>query len=266
MTTRRGLMKSLALLVALAATPAMAWAAPPKAVIGGPTEVQAKLPFYLDPIGSVSDRPLKWTLSGQPRRFMRIKDDDTGLVGVFVPSAVAGAVYEFKLVAVGTPDGEKELDADAATHRVVVGDPAPSPTPPAPTPTPTPTPPGPNPPPTPTPTPPAPVMGFRVLLVAEPTAKMSRGQLVVLNSTKVVDYLNRKTVKGADGRASWRKFDPDVDVTNELPEWKEIWTATKPTLGQLPVVVLFSGQAGKAYPLPETEAAMLDLLRSYGGP
>jgi hypothetical protein len=139
----------------------------------------------------------------------------------------------------------------------------------SPDPTPPPVPPGPQPPPGPGPgpqPPPSPVGGFRALIVAETSANMTRGQLAALNAAEVVGYLNRKCIKESDGRAGWRRFDPDVDISAEpVPLWRQLWADTKPTLGQLPVIVLFDGTKGTVHPLPDSVPAMLALLATYGG-
>lgn len=108
---------------------------------------------------------------------------------------------------------------------------------------------------------PAPAKGLRVLIVYESGAKLSREQLNVINSTAVRGWLNANCVKDQDGRPGWRSWDKDIDTTHEAAVWRDIWSAAKPELGDLPQVVIFRDQGGKAYPLPATEAALLDLLK-----
>lgn len=127
---------------------------------------------------------------------------------------------------------------------------------------------GPQPPPGPTPPvpdPPTPApAGFRAIFIYESSANLTREQLNILNSTAIADYLNRKTVK-TDNRPGWRKWDKDIDVTKETETWRALWEATKPKLGKLPQVLIVTGGEGQLYPLPETEAATLQLLKSKGG-
>lgn len=123
-------------------------------------------------------------------------------------------------------------------------------------------PPGPKPdpdPPIPAPT------GARVLLVNESSAVMSKGQLNVWNSTELKAYLDRKCVKGDDGRPEWRKWDKDVSLTKETPTLVKLWDATKPQLKALPAIVIVTDGSGEIFPLPETIAETLTLLKSKLG-
>jgi len=139
----------------------------------------------------------------------------------------------------------------AAECSVVVGD-APQPTPP------TPTPPGP-PPPSPVP------QGFRVLFLYETSAKLTRGQLAVVNSTAVVDYLNRRCVKDTDGRPGWRKWDRDIDPAKDLKVWQELSASVKGK-ATAPCLVVAVDQRAEVLPFPPDEAAALEVLKRYGGP
>lgn len=111
---------------------------------------------------------------------------------------------------------------------------------------------------------PVPTKELRVLFVYESGANLSRNELNVLNSLEVKKYLETHCVK--DGPTyGYRFWDKDIDATKDLPVWRDIWTATKPSITKLPVVVIFSGAEGKHYPLPATEKELLDLLTKYGG-
>lgn len=114
------------------------------------------------------------------------------------------------------------------------------------------------------PVPPQP-KGFRVLFIYETSGALTPAQLVTLNSTEITKYLNAKTVKGADGLPSWRRWDKDIDVTNETPVLKELWGTVKPTLSTLPAVVIVNDGKAEIFALPENEASTLALLRKYGG-
>jgi hypothetical protein len=163
----------------------------------------------------------------------------------------------YRLYAYGAK-GDKASDPAFCT--VVVGD-AP-PVPPGPTPVPPgPTPPGPVPPPV-----PIPATGFRVVFVVEAMDNLTREQLNTLNSTQVREYLNRKCVKDADGKAGWRMWDDDVVITDkETATWKALWSAVKPQLKTLPALVIVNDTKGEVFPLPSTEKETLDLLKKFGG-
>lgn len=111
---------------------------------------------------------------------------------------------------------------------------------------------------------PVPVGDFRVLFVYETSASLTREQLNILNSTAIRTYLNSKCVKDSDGRPGWRSWDVDISADKDLKVWRDLWAATKPKLGKLPQAVIVIGTEGTVFPLPETEAATLELLKKYG--
>lgn len=113
--------------------------------------------------------------------------------------------------------------------------------------------------------PPGPVSGFRVIFVSESSANHTREQLNILSSTAIAGYLNAKASKDEKGRPAWRRWDKDVDVTNELESWKVFWTNVKPKLGTLPMLVISSDRGIEVLPLPATEADTLTFLKRYGG-
>jgi len=102
----------------------------PKATIRGPVRLPVDGTIVLDARSSISDRPLKWKLEGPDVPFLTLDQDGRRGVVALVPAAPEG-VYRFTLIAVGIPDGESEIDADAAIHVVTVESAAP-PVPPAP--------------------------------------------------------------------------------------------------------------------------------------
>lgn len=123
-----------------------------------------------------------------------------------------------------------------------------------------------NPPvPTPVPVPvPVPAAGFRVLIVFDAAAEMTAEQLGTLNSNKIIDLLNEKCAKGADGRPDWRKWDkPAIDesgLTTESPLWKDIWAKASPQLTKLPAFVIVTNQTLRVVPMPSNEADAIKLL------
>jgi hypothetical protein len=118
--------------------------------------------------------------------------------------------------------------------------------------------------PIPTPFPPTP-SAFRAILAYDSSKPLSRGQSNVLNSTAVRGYLNAKCLKDSDGRPAWRQWDVNVDVSNESSTWKDAWQEVKAKLGALPQIAVQRGDKLDVLPLPDTEAATLDLLKKYGG-
>ena len=109
---------------------------------------------------------------------------------------------------------------------------------------------------------PGPVKGLRVIFVYESGSPLTKDQLAVRDSPKVADYLDKHCEGGKEG---WKRWDKDVDTSKADKLWQDVWEATKPILGQLPQVVIVSGQKGKAYPFPATEQAMLEFLAKFGG-
>lgn len=115
---------------------------------------------------------------------------------------------------------------------------------------------------------PTPVGGFRVLFVYQDPLKGE--QLHIMNSTKIVAWLNENCTKDDDSRPSWRKWpvtidDRDPDLKFETALWKQLWKDAKPKLGTLPQIVVVNGQTGQVYAWPETEQAMLDFLKDKKG-
>lgn len=145
-----------------------------------------------------------------------------------------------------------DTPSDPAIVLVIVGN-APPPVPPEPGPQP----PGPNP-----PQPPTPAKELRVILVYESAATLTAGQRKALYSGLVEEYLNAKC---AGGKAGWRRWDRDIDLTHATEDWKSRWASAKPNVKTVPAVVIFDGNDGKVYDLPDGEDKLLDLLKKAGG-
>jgi hypothetical protein len=163
-------------------------------------------------------------------------------------------------------------DVKSYNKSFTVGDPAPTP-PPGPTPTPGP---GPNPP------PPNPAPGTISVLLIDETQKIGRAAWLpyntVLNSTRVRDYLNSHVAKGPGGLPEWRLYDKDTDLTNEAKKWQD--AIKLPRAPSLPItaasvppegdgdfwVIISNGQSGYSGPMPQSEDALLALLKQWGGP
>lgn len=124
---------------------------------------------------------------------------------------------------------------------------------------------GPHPAPVPVPDPPKPLGELRVILVSDSAQNMSRGQLNALNSSKAREWLDQNCETAGDGRPAWRSWSKEVTPGGESADWQEAWEAAKSELGTLPQIVIFHGKKGKAYPLPDSESGLLDLLKKHGG-
>lgn len=137
-----------------------------------------------------------------------------------------------------------------------------TPVPPGPGPTPDPKPPVP-----PGPTPdPTPVTGVRVLLVYDRDSNLTKEQLNVINSSRLVAYLNERCAKGPDGRPEWRMWDRSTieksgALEKESAAWRQLWEDSKPKLGKPPQLVVVSDRSGAAYDLPSTADATIELIK-----
>lgn len=150
-------------------------------------------------------------------------------------------------------------DAVAITkHELVVGVP-PGPVPPGPTP------PGPNPPqPTPPGPAPIPVAGLRVLVIedSDNREKLPRDQQAVLTSDLIREYLESKCATGRKNQKEYRFWDEHVDAKLEDKHWQDALALPRTSL---PWIIISTGSAGYAGPLPANVDQTLELLRKYGG-
>lgn len=100
---------------------------------------------------------------------------------------------------------------------------------------------------------------LRVIFVYETGDSYTTAQQAVLFGDKVRVYLDANA-KG------WRRFDKDVDATNERDaDLKALWAASKGKVTAVPCVVVASGASADILPLPADEAAAIELFRKYGG-
>jgi hypothetical protein len=271
--------------------------AEPKAALTGPKVWFKDWPITLRFSGTVSDDPPTIVLSAGPEQpgdmhFQTFLDRNKRPVWAQTVPGKTG-VYRFALIARGKVEGDEAPRESVATLDVQVIEfgtvpgptPTPTPIPPLP-PTPEPIPPTPIPTPTPTPTPtpePVPPLSdepiaqkktYRVLILHQ-DLQMSRGQERVFNSPLLADRLNDSTMPDPDGRASWRKFDIDTPLLGDeaqlwAPLLEQAKTAlSKPGAHKLPVIIFFQfrpdgSKRAHVYPLPETEAGMIDILRKFG--
>lgn len=225
------------------------WAAPPSLEV--PEEVTSAPGKFVVITPKTDAKTVTWVVK-DPSLSVLAKDklaDQRELVLVGLQPG------EYKLIAVGSLDDNHVI---ANVRLVITGDVLPPgpPTPPIPPPTPTPTP-------TPTPNPvPVPANDFRVILIVDENTNMSREQLNAINSVEVTKYLDEKCTKDGN-RPGWRRWDPDVDTSKELPVWKSLWDATKPNIGKTPQVLIVKNQQGKLHPITD-EGSLLHLLKQHG--
>lgn len=152
--------------------------------------------------------------------------------------------------------GPGNTASDIATCIVTVGDPVP---------------PGPGPGPGPTPDPDpflgvgaAGPAGLKVLILTETSdqSKLPRGQLTILTSGTVRDYLNSHCLKES-GRAAWRVWDRDVNPVNETALWQKAFAAANKAA--VPQILIGDGNKGFSGPLPTTVDETMKLLIRFGG-
>lgn len=258
----------------------VAGAVEPKAKIRGPKTAYVDWPITLRFNGTVGDAPPRLYLGSGPEDqsqvdFITFKDRKGFPTHAMMVPGKPG-LYRFVLVAEGKPEGEDILDAAIDVADVMVIDPMnpnpPAPAPPGPAPEPGPSPPAPIPlPPDPGPAPPIPAPDpdasvVRVLLLHESSRPMTRGQENLWFGPELSQVLNTSTTADTIGRGGWRRFDVDVKIVREAPEWQAMMDAAramlaKPEAPQLPVIVVFRGKKGMAYKFPEDVATLQNILK-----
>lgn len=142
--------------------------------------------------------------------------------------------------------------SEIATCTVTIG----TPTPPEPPTPPTP----PEPPPSPAPIPAA---GLRVLVFFDPAtaAALPEPQKDILYGQATRDYLNQKTVLGADGKThEWRIWPSSVQTAGETQLWID---AARREKKSLPWVIISNGKSGFEGALPATPAEFQTLVEKY---
>lgn len=276
---RRGWSALVALtLVATCVAPASG--AAPKAVIKVPAYAQKDQEFWINFVGSVSDKPVSIELASGPEAVdPAILYNKDGLPIYGIAACTTPGEYVFVVVAEGTPEGAKEPVRRYAFGKVIVQPatpppPPPVPVPPVPTP-PVPVPPGPTPIPPPPPGPgptPGPAGPARYILAYATGDDMPVAQINILYSQPVRDYLTAHALKDGDGRPAWRVWDKDVNVQFESATWQAAWKAVRPKLGETdadyPKLIVIPGDdpaRAVVAPLPGDVATTLSTLETYGG-
>lgn len=134
-------------------------------------------------------------------------------------------------------------------------------------------------------------LGFRALYLYEKDdlSKYTLPQYSALYDNDALTYLNSKTVTLTDGSHEWRKWDKDVDVTNESKVWQDAvsrakqkytewetknardvadWNLKNPNMlktarAGLPWLMVGDGKTGWEGPI-ETPEQALDILKKIG--
>lgn len=113
---------------------------------------------------------------------------------------------------------------------------------------------------------PIPAKGLHVLMLVDTSKSLPADQQLALTSGDVRAYLNATCPVGADGQTrEWRLWDASVNATNESPLWQDALARAKGK--PLPWVIVSNPDKGGGFegPLPANSAALLDLLKKYGG-
>lgn len=170
--------------------------------------------------------------------------------------------YVFRLEAESVIDGKIVKSKQRIVFTTILATPPPVPVPPPVPPVPVPIPPIP---PQPEPAP-SPVGNMQVILLYESAANITAAQRsVIFSTTSVVPYLEAHCLKGTDGRAGWRFWDKDVQVSPSSPQWVDAMAKAKADPAPLPKLVVFAGNVVAASKTLTTEADALSFLQSLGG-
>jgi hypothetical protein len=214
--------------------------AEPAAKITAPAKAQAGQPVQLQTEGSVG-KVMKWIAfpSDPSVVFLSVLTDDGQRVGLFV-SPLPGTYY-FALVAAS------ENKIAVAKHTLVVEGPQPNPQP------------NPAPKPDPVPNPLPPPVGKLWTVVVEESGQLTPAQGRVVTSKAVAEW-----IRSMGHHPAWVI---DKDVRDENDRTPAAFQGYLARAKSLPYLFLVSETGIVAYegPLPQSEAAVLDLLKKYGG-
>lgn len=220
-------------LAALLLLPTLALAGEPKAVIEGNARVPAGQVAVLDASKSVSDKPIKWKVVGNPSAILIPLDRD-GRKGVYALLLNLPAGTHRVLAIAATAD-----DADADAIEITVGDP------PAPKPDPTP-----KPEPPPTPNPPDDKAAGKVFVTLVWDSETDNARSTPLRTDPAV-----KAAVEAQGGV-WNTIEATSDAGKKFTaNWKPIW--------QPPYVVIQKpeGKVLRELPGTATPAQLADAIK-----
>lgn len=114
------------------------------------------------------------------------------------------------------------------------------------------------------PGPPGPLTSFRVILVKESGSTLSAEQTAIPGAKLVRDYLTNKTTPEG-GKAGWREYDPQQNVTNEQSKIKEMWLIAKSSITTVPCLIVERNGKIDVLPYPKNVAEAIKTLKIYGG-
>ncbi len=101
--------------------------------------------------------------------------------------------------------------------------------------------------------------GLRVLIVYEASGPVSSEQVGVIFGKKTRDYLDAHCVKVGTNSA-YRIYDKDTDLSGAPEPWKGALARPRKSI---PWVIIGNGKTGYEGPLPDTEAAFIELVSKY---
>ena len=111
---------------------------------------------------------------------------------------------------------------------------------------------------------PAPV-GFRVIFKYEKDDLTPEHSIMMGGDPRIVDYLNDRCAKDAEGYSEWRAFDKDIQFkSGASPSIKALWETSNADAQPLPKVVIAVNGKARVFPFPEN-GKMLELLKKWGG-
>ncbi len=212
----------------------------PLAKITAPEKAQVGFPVLLRTEGSIG-KAMKWIVfpSDPDAVFLSVVTEDGQRVGLFV-SPKPGTFY----FALAAASGEKIA---VAKHALIVEGRRPDPQP------------DPKPDPTPDPVPPPVPVGKLWTVIVEESGQLTPAQGRIVASKAVADWIRSK------GHHKAWVIDKDVLDENDRPpaSFQEYLARAK----SLPCLFLVAEGGTVVYegPLPESEAALLELLKKYGG-
>jgi hypothetical protein len=125
-------------------------------------------------------------------------------------------------------------------------------------------PPGPGPTPEPDPVPVPTVTSFRVIFVKESGSTLNASQSSIPAAKVIRDYLAAKTTL-ENGQPSWREYDPDQSTTNEQPTMRKLWEAVKPSVSDVPCLVIEVNGHATVMPFPANVDECMATLKKAAG-
>ena len=214
----------------------------PVAKITAPEKAQVGFPVQLQTEGSLG-KAMKWIAfpSDSSVVFLSVVTEDGQRVGLFV-SPKPGTFY-FALVATS---GDKIA---VAKHTLIVEGPQPNPTPN----------PQPNPNPTPNPVPPPVPVGKLWTVIVEESGQITPAQGRIVTSKTVADWIESK-----GHHKAWVIDKDALDENDRQPASLQEYIARAKSLPYL-FLVSEAGTVVHEGALPESEAALLEMLKKFGG-